>query len=242
MGIISEFLRLVFSTAGDIMALRAPETVLDEGQMRWGVAVAVAVLAALAGLIGNAGLVALNRVRGLWLLVTWVLVSLQALIALAFQGMVLWFAAWIILNDVPDVGAVVRVVLLSTAPLWFEFFAITPYLGPMVERVLWAWQLLALWMLMAHLLPDDLSEWMVLLVVVVGWLVARLVSHLLNPVVQWARRVMWRGIMRRPLRNSAQELLATADPQVLARHHAPPTPAADDGHSLLGSRSSGVGE
>lgn len=238
MATIWQFLHLVLVTAGDVVLLRAPDSVLNPDAMRWRVALAVAILAALSGLLGNAGLLAINRVRGLWVVVTWALVSLQNLIALAFQGLVLWCAAWVVINDVPDVGAVVRVVLLSTAPLWFEFLVITPYIGPMIERVLWGWQLLALWMLMDHLMPDGLSQWLVLLVVVVGWLVARLVAHLLSPVVQWLRRSLWRGIMRRPLRTSATELLAAATPQLLARHHAPPTPEADAGHGLLGSRHS----
>ena len=238
MATIWQFLHLVLATAGDVMLLRAPDSVLDPDAMRWRVAFGIAVVAALSGLVGNAGLLAINRVRGLWVMVTWALVSLQNVIALAFQGLVLWCAAWIVLDDVPDVGAVVRVVLLSTTPLWFEFLVIAPFVGPMIERVLWGWQLLALWMLMAHLMPDGLSEWLVLVVVIVGWLVARLVAHLLNPVVQWLRRSLWRGIMRRPLRSNAQELLAAANPHLLARQHAPPTPEADAGHSLLGSRHS----
>ncbi|MGA4670970.1 hypothetical protein ACPCG0_14415 [Propionibacteriaceae bacterium Y1923] len=239
MGPLWEFIRLVFTTAGDVMTLRAPAEVIGATDQRWQVAVAIAVVAALSGLLGNAGFLAINRVRGLWVVAAWALASLQSLVALAFQGLVLWLAAWVALSDVPDVGSVVRVVLLSTAPLWFAVLAITPYLGPLVLRVLWAWQLLTLWGLMNYLLPDHYSDWGVLGVVVVAWLAATLVKMLLNPVVQWVRRALWRGVMRRPLRTSTRELLEASTPLPLVRQHAPPTRDSDEVHSMLGAHHRG---
>ena len=234
MATIWEFISLVIATAVDVMVLRPPVGVIDSTERRWLVALAIALAAALSGLLGNAGLLAINRVRGFGVLVTWGLVSAQTLVALVFQALVLWIAAWAILDEAPEVGVVVRIVLLSTAPLWFGVLAITPFVGPLIERVLWAWTLLTLWALMAHVLPSGTSRWLVLVVVVVGWLASRLVATLLNPPVQWVRRATWRGIMGRPLRSSATELLEAASPQLLASEHAPPTPATDAGHVLLG--------
>lgn len=235
---IWDFIQLLFATVADVILLQAPAAVIGSEDRRWAVAVAIAVVSALSGLLGNAGLLAINRVRGFGIVITWGLVSLQTMVALVFQALVLWLSARAILDHGPDIGTVVRIVLLSTAPHWFAFLSITPFLGPLVERVLWAWTLATLWALMLYVGPGASSGWLVLLVVVVGWLASRLVATLLNPPVQWVRRTVWRTIMRRPLRSSARELLEAATPQVLASQHAPPTPEADAGHVLLGHRAS----
>ncbi|MGA4506533.1 hypothetical protein ACQB6R_13375 [Propionibacteriaceae bacterium G1746] len=228
---IWHFIGLVFASAGDVMLLRPPAELLQGDEVRWGVAIAVVVVSAISGLVGKAGFLAINRVRGFGWVLTLLLVSLQTLVGLVFQGLVLWAAAWAIVNEPPDVGVVVKVVMLSTAPLWFSFFGVMPYLGTLVERVLWAWTLVTLWALMDHLLPST-APWLVLVVVAVGWLVARLATMLLGAPLQWVRRTVWHAVMRRPLQPSARVLLDAASPQVLAQHHAPPTQAVDAGSVL----------
>lgn len=222
------FLGLVVSTAGDVLAGRADAAVLADLDHRWGVAIAIACVAALSGMLGHAGLLAINRVGGFDLAVTWLLASVQLLVTLMFEALVLWVWLRVIVGAHMDLGVALRVVLLASAPLWFSFVGIAPYFGPLIGRVLWGWVLFALWGLLDVLVPQ-MPAWQGLLVILTTWISARVIADLLDPAVQWVRRGIWHSVMRRPLRSSATELLAAGTARTIARDHAPPGPQTPGG-------------
>lgn len=213
------WLALVVGAARDVSLLRTtPEMITG----RWSVPIGIAVVAALSGLVGKAGLLVVNQVRVRDFGITWLLESLRLLFAMALQGAVLWGCAHLALPQrAPDLAGVTHIVLYATAPLWFSAIAIAPYIGPLVERVLLGWVLVALWALMDAAMPQA-SAWETLAVVLAGWLAYFLASRLLEPVTLWLQRGIWRRVMGRPLRMSAQELLAAASPRQLAEEHLPP--------------------
>lgn len=218
---MGEFLRLLLHTWGQVATIDPSAEVLHGTHRRWSVAIGIAAVAALSGMVGRLGLLVINRVRGLGVLVAAGLSITQLLVAHIVEGLLLWGLTALVLGDAPSVGVVVRVLLLSAAPLWWSWLAITPFIGMLIERLLWAWTLATSWALMIHLLPGR-SQWLVLAVVLGAWLVARVVATALNHPVHWVRNAIWKRLTGRPLRVSAAELLAEATPYTLAAEHSPP--------------------
>ena len=64
--------------------------------------------------------------------------------------------------------------MLSTAPLIFGLFTLMPYLGPGVARVLQAWSVVALWVIVA--VTYDVDRWTALAITGAGWAITGRVS------------------------------------------------------------------
>lgn len=221
-----DYLAQLWRTYLDVVTLTPAPELLHGTRWRWLLAVGIVVVSALSGLVGRAGLLAINRVRGAGVLAAWAMTSAQQVLAQALEGLVLWCVTALVLGDAPTVGAVVRVVLLSNAPLWWAWITITPFIGLLLERLLWVWTLLCTWGLMGHLMPARPSA-AVLAVVLAGWLASRLVAAVADAPTRWLRNAVWRRLMGRDLRASAAELLSEASPQVLAADLPPPGSHAD---------------
>ena len=216
----SRFLLRVVETASSVARGRPDPGMVDGDTESWLVALAIAFVSAVSGMVAHAGFLAINRVQGRRLVAAAVLAFAQLLVALAFQGVVLWLCL-LPLGEVMSVGTIVRVVLLSTAPLWWGAIAIAPYVGPLVGRVLWAWTLIALVGQLGVLLPWE-RRWQIVLVVAVAWLAARLAAALVDPPVQWVRRRVWRSVMGAPMVLSIDEQLVREAPVAVAQKLAPP--------------------
>lgn len=208
---VSEYWHSMASTWWDVVRLRPAVGALTHHPVGWAVAIGVALTAALSGLVADAGWLAVNRVRGWSLAVAAALVSVRQLLGHTVQGLVVWAACWVLLDTVPAPGRVIELVLLSTAPLWFEALAIAPFVGLRFARVLQSWTLLTMWVLLQRL--TGAANWPALAVVGLAWLLRLLVNALLGAAGTslWAR--VWQLTMGRPVQDSAADLLDQAAPE-----------------------------
>ncbi|WP_022909816.1 hypothetical protein [Aestuariimicrobium kwangyangense] len=231
MSILGQWGRLLLHTWADLVGLDpigSPSLtvpgVLDSnpGALAWSVVVTIPLVAALAGMVGDIGLVVINNIRGVGVVVAGLLSGVQTILTHAVQGLLLWAMVLVSPVRTPPLTVVVQVVLVSLAPLWFSWVAIAPFIGPLLERVLHVWQFLVMWSLVSDLtgLP-----WWSLALVTVAWLARQvLVAVVRVPLAVVREAVWWRLTGTRRLLSAQQvfaELSAPAAAEELALAHGP---------------------
>lgn len=187
---------------------------LDTASTRWLaddpnaslVAVTIAILAGASTLLGNSVVLFLNRVRGVRFGLSLLFNGLGFVVLYAVQALIIAVVGYLVTGQRLDVGMSTWAVLLATAPLVFGFFELIPYLGPGIARILQAWGLIALWVIVEVLY--GVSHWMALLIVGVGWGAMQLVSWLLSRPMAALGQAVWRLVTGLPTMVTAQDLLS----------------------------------
>ncbi|MGC4153431.1 MAG: hypothetical protein QM628_10155 [Propionicimonas sp.] len=207
MGGIAEFIESVGRALWGVWTLDAENTrwLADDPNASW-VAVTIAVLAGASTLLGNSVVLFLNRVRGVRFALSLLFNGLGFVALYAVQALIIAVVGYLVTGQRLDVGMSTWAVLLATAPLVFGFFELIPYLGPGIARVLQAWGLIALWVIVEVLYQVD--HWTALLVVAIGWGAMQLVSWLLSRPMAALGRVVWRLTTGLPTMVTARDLLA----------------------------------
>lgn len=171
------------------------------------IAITIAMLAGISTLVGNSVVLFINRVRGWRFAVTLVLNGIAMVLLYVVQAlMVALVAPWVIGNAGPGIGVVVRSVMLSAAPLVFGFLVLIPYLGPAVGRVLQAWSVVALWVIVSVAFDTDLVH--ALVITLIGWGAMQAVSWGLSRPMKWLTDKIWQLISGRPSLLSGTDLLS----------------------------------
>ena len=170
------------------------------------ICVTVAIIAGASTLLGNSAVLFLNRVRGLRFVFSLVLNGLAMAGLYALQAVVVWVLGPLVIGRTQEWSLVFRGVMLSTAPLAFGVFALAPYVGPAIARLLQAWGAVVLWMIVRGLY--DVGLWPALAVTLGAWGVMQLASWAFaKPVAAIGNRV-WRLVSGRPLMLTGQDLLS----------------------------------
>lgn len=177
----------------------------DDPNASW-VAITIAILAGASTLLGNSVVLFLNRVRGVRFALSLLFNGLGFVALYAVQALIIAVVGYLVTGERLDVGMSTWAVLLATAPLVFGFFELVPYLGPGIARLLQAWGLIALWVIVEVLYQVD--HWTALLIVGVGWGAMQLVSWLLSRPMAALGRAVWRLITGLPTMVTAQDLLS----------------------------------
>lgn len=167
---------------------------------------AVAALAGASTLLGDSVVLFLNRVRGWRFAITMLLNAFGFVLLYSLQALVIAIVGPLVVGHGPGLEAVTRGVMLATAPLVFGFFVLIPYLGPAIARVLQAWGLLVLWLVVDVLFQTDL--WTALLVTAIGWAVMQLLSWSLSRPVAWIGDRIWRLVSGQPSMMTGRDLLS----------------------------------
>ncbi len=170
------------------------------------ISMTVAALAGASTLLGDSVVLFLNRVRGWRFAITMLLNALGFVLLYALQALVIAIVGPLVVGHSPGLAAVTRGVMLATAPLVFGFFVLIPYLGPAIARVLQAWGLLVLWVVVDVLFQTDL--WTALLVTGIGWAVMQLLSWSLSKPVAWIGDRIWRLVSGQPSMMTGRDLLS----------------------------------
>lgn len=169
------------------------------------ISLVVAALAGISTLLGNSVVLFLNRVRGWRFVVTLALNGAAMVLLYAAQALVIAIVGPLVLGDSPGVVVVIRAVMLSTAPLVFGFLVLIPYLGPAIGRVLQAWGLLVLWVLVDAAFEATL--WQAFVITAIGWGVMQLLSWALARPISWIGNGIWRMITGKPAMMTGTDLL-----------------------------------
>lgn len=169
-------------------------------------AITVAVLAGVSTLLGNSVVLFLNGIRGVRFAISLVVNSLGFVLLYAVQALVIALVGYALTGERLALTVATWAVLLSTAPMIFGFFALIPYLGPGIARILQAWGVVALWAIAGALYRVD--RWTALLITLVGWGAMQLVSWVLAGPLSLFGRWVWRVTTGHPTMLTAQDLLS----------------------------------
>lgn len=200
---------------GDVVATIGVVLGMDSARADWFealpnknlIAITIAMLAGISTLIGNSVVLFINRVRGWRFAVTLVLNGIAMVLLYLVQAvMVALVAPWVIGSAGPGIGVVVRSVMLSAAPLVFGFLVLIPYLGPAIGRVLQAWSVVALWVIVSVAFDTDLVH--ALVITLIGWGAMQAVSWGLSRPMKWLTDKIWQLISGRPSLLSGTDLLS----------------------------------
>lgn len=170
------------------------------------IAVTVATLAGVSTLLGDSVVLFLNRVRGWRFLFTMFLNAFGFVLLYALQALVITLVGPLIVGHNPGLAAVTRGVMLATAPMIFGFLVLIPYFGPAIARLLQAWGLLVLWVVVDTLFDTD--KWTALLVTAIGWGLMQMLSWSLSRPVNWLGDRVWRLATGKPSMMTGRDLLS----------------------------------
>lgn len=170
------------------------------------ISIVVAALAGISTLLGNSVVLFLNRVRGWRFLATLLLNGSAMVLLYLVQALVIAIVGPLLVGENPGFPVVLRGVMLAAAPMVFGFLGLIPYLGPAITRLLQAWGVVALWLVVTSVFGTDL--WVGLAIAVIGWGVMQLISWgLARPVTRLSDRV-WRMLTGKPAMMTGQDLLS----------------------------------
>lgn len=207
MGGAAEFVGSVGRALWGVWTLDAENTrwLADDPNASW-IAIAIAILAGASTLLGNSVVLFLNRVRGVRFALSLLFNGLGFVALYTVQALIIAVVGYLVTGQRLDVGMSTWAVLLATAPLVFGFFELIPYLGPGIARLLQAWGLIALWVIVEVLY--QVNHWAALLIVGVGWGVMQLVSWLVSRPLAALGRLVWRLTTGLPTMITASDLLS----------------------------------
>ena len=156
------------------------------------VAAGVALLAGISVMIGRSVILFVNRVRGLRFVLALVGAGVWTVFFFLLQGLVVGLVGRLALGRAPSWAELLSVVLLSAAPLCFDFLVLIPHFGQSIGRVLEVWSFLVLIKGVSALF--HVSLWGALAVTGVGWLVRHLLAQLVAGPLGWLSGRAWRLI------------------------------------------------
>ena len=169
-------------------------------------AITVAVLAGISTLLGDSVVLFLNGIRGARFAISLAVNSLGFVLLYAVQALVIASVGYSVTGERLALTMATWAVLLSTAPHLFGFFALIPYLGPGIARILQAWGVVSLWVIVGALYRVERLT--ALLITLAGWGAMQLVSWLLSGPLSVLGRWVWRLTTGQATMLTAQDLLS----------------------------------
>lgn len=171
----------------------------------WVPVILIALVAAVATLLGQSVVLFVNRIRRWQLVFSLLFVVLGVLGSHLMEGVLLWGLSHLVLDDPFTVLEVTKVVILSSAPFAFAFLTAIPLLGPGLNRLLSIWSLLVLWAVVAA--TFEAGPWAAAGLVLVSWVGKLVLGNLSGPVLAGLRDRLWRRMTGRPLHMDTNFLL-----------------------------------
>ena len=175
----------------------------------------VAMVAGASTLLGQSAMLFVNRVRPWRFVASLVLNGVLYTLSLLVWGATIWLMGTALTGHDVTLGAALRVVCLSAAPLVFGFLVLIPYLGLAVDRVLHVWSLLITVVLVQHGFGLDLLP--AVACTGLGWLLVLVLrSTVGRPIVALRNRLRHR-IAGSPLDARVQDILVQFGTEDAAR-------------------------
>ena len=175
----------------------------------------VAMVAGASTLLGQSAMLFVNRVRPWRFVASLVLNGVLYTLSLLVWGATIWLMGTALTGHDVTLGAALRVVCLSAAPLVFGFLVLIPYLGLAVDRLLHVWSLLITVVLVQHGFGLDLLP--AVACTGLGWLLVLVLrSTVGRPIVALRNRLRHR-IAGSPLDARVQDILVQFGTEDAAR-------------------------
>ncbi len=209
----------VLSAVVDVWALRPPEVLALTTRSAAPIAIGVALLAGLSTAVGHAVIYAINRVKGVRMIVCISLMAVYTTLLRVALAATIAAVGWALTQGRVDGATIALVYLLSLAPHVLQVLVFIPHLGLGIGRLLEGWSVLALVVMLAHVLA--IGWWWALLLSGGIWLATQLISHLLaRPLARTTSR-LWRLATGHATYLTAHDVLAGAPFVPLERRERP---------------------
>jgi hypothetical protein len=182
-----------------------------------GVILAVAVLAGISQLLGQSVTLFVNRVPPRQFVLSLLLNGVLFAANLVIWALTVWAVARYGLRLDVQAGAMLRLILLSSAPYVFGFFILIPYLGTAISKLLAVWSLII--SVNAIMFSLNISLVIALLCIGLGWLLSQLLSATVGRPIIALRDWLLRTTAGGALTQRAEDILATFQAEA---HPTPP--------------------
>ncbi|MCL4857819.1 MAG: YIP1 family protein [Caldilineaceae bacterium] len=169
------------------------------------IAFGVVMVAGVSVLLGQSVILFLNQVRPGRFIMSLVSNGVLLVVGWVVWSATVWGTGQWLFTEQPDFAVVLRLTGLSYAPLVYGFLILMPYLGPFVQRLLYAWSLIIA--LRAVAFAFQVGFWPALLCVGLGWLLLMLLTATIGRPIVTVRNWVWHRITGTPMDASAHELL-----------------------------------
>jgi len=180
------------------------EGVSTHPNSRW-LVFGVVFLAGASTLLGQSVVLFVNRVRRGRFVVSLLFNGMVYVVSYFACGITIALVGRLILPVEPDLGAVVRMIGLSTAPLIFGFFVLIPWMGPFIGKILNIWGVLILISVVEFGFQADLLR--ALIVVGSGWLIMMLLNNVIGRPIVALRNKLWHMVAGTSLDADTKDLL-----------------------------------
>jgi hypothetical protein len=157
-------------------------------------------------LLGQSVILFLNRISPGRFALSLVMNGLLVVVGWIIWSAIVWdIGSWLFTEE-PPFHLVLTLIGLSYAPEVFGFLILMPYLGPFVQRFLFAWSFVVA--LRAVAFTFHVTFWPALLCVGIGWSAVGLFTPTVGRPVVSLRNRIWRQMTGTPKGASARELMA----------------------------------
>ncbi len=156
-------------------------------------------------LIGQSVILFANQVRPGRFLLSLLINGLLLVVGWVVWATAVWAIGMWLFAEEPSYTLVLRLIGLSYAPLVFGFLILMPYLGPFVQRVLYAWSFVVA--LQAVELTFHVGFWSALTAAGLGWLLLAVITATIGRPVVALRNYVWHRLTGTELDASANEVL-----------------------------------
>lgn len=169
------------------------------------VAFGVVMVAGISVLLGQSVILFLNQVSPGRFAVSLIGNGILLVVGWVFWSLIVWVIGSEIFDQSVHFNTMLALIGLSYAPLVFGFLVLMPYLGPFVQRVLYAWSFIIALRSVEYLFHVGLFR--ALICVGVGWLLLMLLTSTVGRPIVALRNWAWHAITKTPLNAPLQETL-----------------------------------
>ena len=186
------------------------------------IAFGVVMVAGISLLLGQSVILFVNQVTPGRFVVSLVSNGILLVVGWIFWSVTVWVIGSWFLEEQPEFVLVTRLIGLSYAPLVYGFLILMPYLGPFVQRLLYAWSFLIALRVVEF--SFQVGFWPALFCVGVGWLLLMLLTSTVGRPLVAVRNWAWHRITKTEMGTPVHTLLK----QFALDQSAPPASKGDE--------------
>jgi hypothetical protein len=169
------------------------------------IALGVVMTAGISILLGQSVILFANQVSPRRFVLSLISNGVLVVVGWIFWSVIVWLIGNWLFTQEPEFTLVLRLIGLSYAPLVFGFLVLMPYLGPFVNRVLYAWSFVIA--LRSIMFTFSVTFWQALLCVGIGWLMLMLLTATVGRPLVAIRNWFWYRVTRVSSSVSPKEFL-----------------------------------
>lgn len=173
-------------------------------QSAWIVA-GIMLLAGMSTLIGQSVVLFVNRVRRTRFFISLITSGMLFVVSYAVWGLIISLTGRFLFQEDPQLGVMIRLVGLSTAPLVFGFLILIPWMGPFIGKLLNIWSLLILINVVRFQFHSGF--WGAVFCVVLGWLITLLLNNTIGKPLLKLRNRIFQTVAGSSLDATTQDIL-----------------------------------